>query len=180
MLVFGFLPTALVSRFYDVLPRRMVVQWDMFGNITVIGTRASTVLMVANIAAVIALAATAIAIWQHRSLVALGMRRAFLALNLGQITAINLTCAMIVSDALGLELKIKPMIAPAMAVLLFAAGVLCWRIEGRLARISSVALGGAGVLILVLSAVASNQVVGYYASAFAIAAMIALLLPQEA
>jgi len=180
MLVFGLLPTALVTRFYDVLPRRLVIQWDMFGNTTIIGTRASTVLMVANAAAVIALTAIAIALWQHRSLVALGMRRAFLALNLAQLAVINLLCAMIVSDALGLQLRIKPMIAPAMAVLLFAAGVLCWRMEGgRLARISAIALSAAGVFVLAYSAVAGNQVVGYYAAAFALAAMAALLLPQE-
>src|SRR6185295_2981686 len=105
MLVFGFLPTALVTRYYHVLPRRLVIQWDMFGNTTIIATRASTVLMIANVAAVIALAAIAVAMWQHRSLIALGMRRAFLALNLAQITVINLTCAMLVSDALGLQLK---------------------------------------------------------------------------
>lgn len=180
MLVFGFLPTALVTRYYHVLPRRQVIQWDMFGNTTIIGTRATTVLMIANVAAVIALAATAVGMWQHRSLVALGMRRAYLALNLAQLAVINLTCAMIVSDALGLQLKIKPMIAPAMAVLLFAAGVLVWRMEGgRLARIGAIALSATGVFILALSAIAANQVVGYYASAFALAAMAALLLPQE-
>ena len=180
MLVFGFLPMALVTRYYNVLPRRLVIQWDVFGNTTIIGTRASTVLMIANVAALIALAAIVVGLWQHRSLVALGMRRSFLALNLAQLAVINLTCAMIVSDALGLQLKIKPMIAPAMAVLLFAAGVLVWRMEGgRFARIGAIALSATGVFILALSAIAANQVVGYYASAFALVAMAALLLPQE-
>jgi hypothetical protein len=179
MLVFGFVPTALVARYYDMLPRRLVIQWDMFGNTTIIGTRASTVLMIANVAAVIALAAIAIAMWQHRTLVAFGMRRAYLALNLAQIAVINLTCAMLVTDALGFQLKIKPVIPPAMAVLLFAAGVLVWQMEGRLARIAGIALSAGGVLLLAFSAIAANQALGYYASAFALIAMIALLLPQE-
>lgn len=181
MLVLGLLPTALVTRYYDILPHRLVIQWDAFGNTTIIGTRASTVLMIANVAAVVALLATAIAVWQHQALVALRMRRAYLALNLAQIAAINLTCAMIVSDALGLQLKIKPMVPPAMAVLLFAAGVLCWRMDwgrGRLVPIAAIILAGGGVLLLAFSAIAANQVVGYYASAFAVVAMAALVLPQ--
>ncbi len=184
MLALGLLPTALVTRYYDVLPNRLVIQWDSFGNTTFIGTRSSTALMIANVAAVVALVGIAVAVWQQRTLVTLGIRRAFLALNLAQIVAINLTCAMLVSDALGLQLAIKPMIPPAMAVLLFAAGVLCWRVDrapGRsLTRVLAVALGSAGVLFLALCAITVNAAVGYYASAFALLAMVALALPENA
>jgi hypothetical protein len=183
MIAFGLLPTALVTRFYGILSHRLVIQWDTFGNITVIGTRPATVLMIANVAAVIALAATAVAIWQHRALLQLGARRAFLALNLAQITAINLVCAMIVSDALGLQLKIKPMIPPAMSLVLFAAGMLCWRLDqsrpGALTRIGAFVLISAGLLLLGFSALAINAAVGYYASAVALLAMIAVALPQR-
>jgi hypothetical protein len=183
MIAFGLLPTALVTRFYGILSHRLVIQWDTFGNITVIGTRPATVLMIANVAAVIALAATAIAIWQHRALFELGARRAFLALNLAQITVINLVCAMIVSDALGLQLKIKPMIPPAMALTLFAAGVLCWRLDqsrpGAPTKLGAIVLGAAGLLLLGFSAFAMNAAVGYYAAAFALLAMVAVVLPQR-
>jgi hypothetical protein len=57
MVVLGLVPTALVTYYYDVLPNRMVIQWDLLGRMTVIGTRASTVLLVANFAAVAGLAA---------------------------------------------------------------------------------------------------------------------------
>ena len=182
IIVLGLVPTALVSHYYGILPQRLVIQWDTFGNITVIGTKPRTVLMIANVAAVVALSATAISIWQHGTLVQLGMRRAFLALNMAQIVAIGLVCAMIVSDALGLRLKIKPMVPPAMAALLFAAGILCWRMHesgaGAIARAAAVMLIGAALVLLVFSAVAVNAVVGYFASAIALLAMVAIALPQ--
>ena len=184
MLALGLLPTALVTRYYDILPNRLVIQWDTLGNTTIIGTRSSTALMIANVAAVVALVGIAVAVWQQRTLVMLGVRRAFLALNLAQIVAINLTCAMIVSDALGLRLTIKPTIPPAMAVLLFAAAVLCWRVDpvsGKSpTRGFAVALGAAGLLLLGFSAIVVNAAVGYYASAFALLAMVALALPERA
>ena len=184
ILAFGLLPIALVTYYYDVLPHRFVIQWDAFGNTTVIGTRARTVLMVANMAGVIALLGIALAIWQNRTLVTLGMRRAFLGLNLAQIVAINLTCAMIVNDALGLKLSLKPTIPPAMAVVLFAAGVLCRRIDqnqrNAYARGAAIVLAISGILLLAYSALAINAVVGYYASAFGLLAMLALALPQGA
>jgi hypothetical protein len=183
ILALGLLPTALVTRYYDIIPRRIVIQWDTFGNTTIIGTRSTTLLMIANAAALIALISIAVAVWQHRSLIALGARRAFLALNLAQIVTINLTCAMIVSDALGLKLAIKPMIPPAMAVLLFAAAVLIGRMNETprrgLTRGVSLALGGAGVLLLAFSAVALNAAVGYFAAALAALAMVAIALPAE-
>ena len=182
IIALGLVPTALVSQYYGILPQRLVIQWDTFGNITVIGTRPRTVLMIANVAAVVALTATAVSIWQHRTLLQLGMRRAFLGLNLAQIVAINLVCAMLVSDALGMRLTIKPMIPPAMAVLLFAAGVLFWRLHqsraDAVARAAAVALIGAAFVLLAFSAVAVNAVVGYFASAIALLAMAALALPQ--
>jgi hypothetical protein len=179
----GLIPTALVTHYYGVLPQRLVIQWDTFGNITVIGTKPRTVLMIANVAAVVALTAIAVTVWQHRTLLQLGLRRAFLGLNLAQIVAINLVCAMLVSDAMGLRLAIKPMVAPAMAVLLFAAGILCWRMHqsqaNAVARAAAVALIGAALVLLVLSAVAANAVVGYFASAVALLAMVAVALPQQ-
>jgi hypothetical protein len=182
LIALGLVPTALVSQYYGILPQRLVIQWDTFGNITVIGTRPRTVLMIANVAAVVALTATAVSVWQHRMLLQLGMRRAFLGLNLAQIVAINLACAMLVSDALGMRLTIKPMIPPAMAVLLFAAGVLFWRLHrseaNAVARAAAVALIGAAFVLLAFSAVAVNAVVGYFASAIALLAMAALALPQ--
>jgi hypothetical protein len=182
IIALGLVPTALVSQYYGILPQRLVIQWDTFGNITVIGTRPRTVLMIANIAAVVALTAVAVSVWQHRALFQLGMRRAYLGLNLAQIVAINLVCAMLVSDALGMRLTIKPMVPPAMAVLLFAAGILCWRIFQRdanvLARAAAVVLIGAAVVLLVFSAAAVNAVVGYFASALALLAMAALALPE--
>jgi hypothetical protein len=183
ILVLGFLPTALVTHYYDVLPHRLVVQWDGFGNTTVIGTRSATVLMVANIAAVIALTCLALAIWQQRTLVAMGMRRVFLALNLAQIVAINLACAMIASDALGLQLTIKPMIPPAMAVVLFAAGMLFRRVDQSQANVFARAIAFvlmlAALLLLGFSAAAAGAVVGYYASAFGLLALAALALPHD-
>jgi hypothetical protein len=182
IIVLGLVPTALVTQYYGILPQRLVIQWDTFGNITVIGTKPRTVLMIANIAAVAALTAIAVSVWQQRTLVQLGMRRAFLGLNVAQIVAINLVCAMIVTDALGLRLKIKPMVPPAMAVLLFAAGILCWRMyqsgAGALARAAAVVLVGASLVLLAFSAIAVNAVVGYFASAIALLAMAAIALPE--
>jgi hypothetical protein len=182
IVVLGLVPTALVTQYYGILPQRLVIQWDTFGNITVIGTKPRTVLMIANVAAVAALTAVAVSVWQQRTLFQLGMRRAFLSLNLAQIVAINLVCAMIVTDALGLGLKIKPMVPPAMAVLVFAAGILCWRMyqsgAGALARTSGMVLMGASLVLLAFSAVAVNAVVGYFASAVALLVMAAIALPE--
>lgn len=174
---------ALVARYYGVLPNRLVVQWDTFGNTTVIGTRPASVMMIANIAAAIALVAIVVSIWQNRSLIAIGARRAFLALNYAQVLAIGLTCAMIVNDALGLKLAVKPAIAPVMSVLLFAGAVLCYRAAGPgggFGRIAAIVLAIAAFGFLALSAIAANAVVGYYASAFALLAMAALALPEKA
>lgn len=183
MIVLGLAPTALVSHFYSELPNRMVIQWDVLGRMTIIGTRASTVLLVANFAAVAGLAGTALAAWQHKAFVAVDGLRPFLILNMSQIVAINLTCLMLVLQSLGMNLAIKPMIAPAMSVLLFAAGILCWRAEGvstmTLTRLFGAALAGAGVALLGLNAFASPHVVGYYASAFAILMMVAAAIPAR-
>jgi len=179
----GLIPTALVTQYYGILPQRLVIQWDTFGNITVIGTKPRTVLMIANVAAVVALTAIAVSIWQHRTLLQLGLRRAFLGLNLAQIVAINLVCAMLVSDALGMRLTLKPMIPPAMAVLVFAAGILFWRMQqgqaNAVVRAVAMALIGGSLVLLAFSAVAVNAVVGYFASALALLAMAALALPEK-
>ena len=179
----GLAPTALVLRYYGILSNRTVIRWDMFGNTTIIGTRPQTVLTIANVAAAIAVITVLIGLWQNRSLVGLGIRRAFLGLNLAQIVAIDLTCAMIVSEALGLQLTLKPTIVPAMAVVLVAGAVLCWRLAqggtSGLVRIAAVALGLGGIALLAFSAIAANAVVGYYAGAFALLAMAAVALPQS-
>ena len=181
MIVLGFAPVALVLRYYDLLPRRTVIRWDVFGNTTVIGTRPSTILTVAVAGAAIAVLALLIGVLQDRGLSAGGLRRAYLALNLAQLTAIALTCAMVVSQALGFHFTIKPMIPPAMSVLLFAAGVLCWRLEAKPGAMRWLAVllivGAAG--LLGFSAIAMNAVVGYYASGFALLAMAAIALPER-
>jgi hypothetical protein len=182
MLVLGFVPVALVLQFYRVLPNRTVIQWDLFGNTTIIGTRPMTVLTIAGVGAAIAFLAVSIGAWQNKAMSAMGLRRAYLALNLAQLGAIALTCSMIVSEALGLQLKIKPMIPPVMAVVVFSAGVLFWRLDaqksGGLRWLALILLSGAWGL-LALSAIAVNAVVGYYASAFAVLAMIAVALPER-
>jgi hypothetical protein len=181
MMILGLAPTALVLRFYDVLSNRTVIRWDMFGNTTIIGTRPASVLMIANAAALVATTAVFVGIWQHRSLAALGLRRAYLAINLAQIVAIGLTCAMIVSEALGLKISFKPMIPAAMAVVLVSGSVLCWRLaSGGIVRVLAVVLGILGLALLVFGAIAANSVVGYYAAAFALLAMAAVVLPQRA
>jgi len=184
MIVLGLAPTALVSHYHAALPNRMVIQWDVLGHMTIIGTRASTVLLVANFAAVAGLLGTAVALWQHKALVAIDGLRAFLILNMSQIVAINLTCLMLVTQSLGYTLAIKPMIAPAMAVLLFAAGVLFWRAEGlatlSLTRMLGVILMLGALALLGLNAFASPHVVGYYASAFALLMMAAAAIPARA
>jgi hypothetical protein len=181
IVVLGLVPTALITRFYGVLPNRFVIRWDSFGNVTIIGTRPGTILMIANVAAVIALTAVVLSIWQQKAMLSLGMRRAFLALNLSQIVAINLVCAMIVSDALGMGLTFKPMVPAAMAVSIFAAGVLCRRMDqsrpNTWARAAAVALLVAGPSFLAYSAIGAHAVVGYYASAIALVAMAAVALP---
>jgi hypothetical protein len=89
----------------------------------------------------------------------------------------------LVTQALGLKLAIKPMIPPAMAVLLFSAGVLLWRAEGvkgvSLTRLLGVVLATGGAGLLVLNGFASPQVVGYYATAFALLAMAAAAIPAR-
>lgn len=182
MIALGFAPVALVLQFYGVLPNRTVIRWDVFGNTTVIGTRPATVLTIAVVGAAIAVVAVLIGALQHRALAALALRRPYLALNLAQLTAIALTCSMVVNEALGFQIKFKPMIPPAMSVLVFAAGVLCWRLEGRragLARWLAVALIIVAAGLLAFSAIAMNAVVGYYASGLAALAMAAIALPEQ-
>ena len=75
------------------------------------------------------------------------------------------------------------MIPAAMAVLLFAAGVLCWRMGKAGSAHAGLVAGGALVAIalggLMFSALATNQIVGYYFSAFALLTMMALALPSR-
>lgn len=182
-IVLGFAPVALVLHFYPVLPNRTVIRWDLFGNTTIIGTRPASVLMIASLGAAIAVLSVLLAAWQHKTMRAMGLRRPYLALSLAQVGGIALTCVMIVSDALGLQLKIKPMIPPVMAVLVFAAGVLLLRVEGAkpgALRWFGLVLIAAALGLLAFSAIAADAVVGYYASALALLAMVAVALPQRA
>lgn len=182
MIVLGFAPVALVLQFYNVLPNRTVIRWDLFGNTTILGTRPATVLAMASAGAVISVCAVVIGVWQNRTMAGMGLRRPYLALNLAQVGAIALTCCMIVSDALGLQFKIKPMIPPVMAVLVFAAGTLLWRLDaskpGALRWVAELLLASA-VGLLGFSAIAMKAVVGYYASALALLAMVAVALPER-
>lgn len=183
MVALGLVPTVLVSHYYDVLPNRMVIVWEFADRMTVTGTRARTVLGVAYFAAFVGVAGSVLSLWQHRALAAVNALRPFLILNMSQIVAINLTCLMLVTQALGLKLLIKPMILPAMAVLLCAAGVLCWRVEGARGmtglRALGVALCAGALGLLGLNAFASPHVVSYYASALAVLAMAAAMLPSR-
>jgi len=183
LVAMGLAPMVLVTHYYGVLPNRMVIQWDLFGRMTVIGTKASTVMTVANFAAIAGLCAFGLLLWLHKSMRSMRLLRPFLALNLSQILAINLTCAMLVSDALGLQLRIKPMIPAAMSVILFSAAVLCWRLDGSangmFSRLAGAVLAVAGIFVLAFSATVSNTVVGFYSAALAALAMIALVLPER-
>jgi hypothetical protein len=179
MILLGAAPVPLVLRYYNVLSNRTVIQWDMFGNTTIIGTRPSTVLAIAIASCVIALTAVLIALLQHRALVELGLRRAYLMLNFAQVVVLGLTCLMVVTEAIGLKFTLKPMIGPAMSVLLAAGSVLCWRLGQRAGRAVSILLAIAAVGLLVLGAIAANVVVGYYAAALALLAMIAVALPDR-
>lgn len=182
MLVLGFAPLALVLQYYNVLSNRTTIRWDVFGNTTIIGTRPATIFTVAVAGAAIAVCGVLIAIWQQKALSAFGLKRAYLALNLAQLVVIALTCCMIVSDALGFHFTIKPMIPPAMSVLLFAAGVLCWRVDGKdqgELRWLAGAMAVGGLALVAFSAIAMNAAVGYYASAFALLAMVAIALPER-
>lgn len=179
LLALGLAPVPVVLTYYNVLSNRTVIQWDMFGNTTIIGTRPSTVLTIAYVGAAIAVTAVLVAISQHRALVELGLRRAYLMLNFAQVVAIDLTCLMIVTDALGMRLTLKPTIPPAMAVLLMAGAVLCWRLGQGAVRVLAWLLGIAAFGILALGAIAANAVVGYYAAAFALLAMAAVALPDR-
>lgn len=183
LLALGILPSLLVAHYYGVIPHRIVIQWDAFGNTTVIGTRSRTVFLVANLATAMAVLGVVFTAWQNGALLKLGARRAFLGIYFAQIVAIDLTCISIVTDALGAGLKLKPTVPPAMAVALFAGGVLCWRLDrsqrNLFARAAAVAAAVFSLTLLGFSAIAVNAVVGYYASAFALLAMLALALPEK-
>lgn len=178
--VLGLLPVALVTEYYGVLPNRIVIRWDMLDRMSVIGTRSQTVLMVAYVGAGLAVIALAILSVLHNAMRSAGVLRAFLMLNLAQLVVINLTCGMIVSDALGQQLKLKPIIAPAVSVALAAAGVLIWK-SGLGQNLRGLAGFGlimvaAAVGMLAFAAIAAGSPTGYYASAFAVLAIAALFV----
>ena len=76
MVILGLAPTVLVTQYQDIIPNRTVIQWDVLGRMTVIGTRASSVLLVANFAALAGLAGAFLALWRHQALAAANSRAA--------------------------------------------------------------------------------------------------------
>src|SRR6185436_17045329 len=65
---------------------------------------------------------------QNESFRASGIRRLFLALNYAQVITIGLTCAMIVTEAVGFPYRIRHVIPATAALMLAIAAILCLRI----------------------------------------------------
>lgn len=127
LLILGFLPPLGVGLFYDDLPNRLVVQWDGLGQLTVIGTRASSVMTIAVASAVIGVIAVLLAALFNNALSSSRMRSLFLGLNAAQIVTIGLTCLALVSEALGYGVAARAAVPPAASVLLFACALMFWR-----------------------------------------------------
>ena len=129
LLILGFLPVILVALFWDDLPHRFVVQWNL-GGLTISGTRSRSAMTLAVACAGIALLAVMIAAIQNESFKASGIRRLFLALNYMQVITIGLTCAMIVTEAIGFPFRVRHVIPASAALMLAVAALLCLRIAG--------------------------------------------------
>jgi hypothetical protein len=138
LVILGFVPLILVSLFYDDLPHRLVVQWSA-GGLTITGTRARSAMAAAVACAAIAVFAVIISAIQNKSLTASGIRRLFLALNFAQVLTIGLTVLMLVTEALGFEIRMRDLVPPSAALLLAIAALLCLRVSA----ISSTAAMGA-------------------------------------
>ena len=127
LLILGFLPIILVALFWDDLPHRFVVQWNL-GGLTISGTRSRSAMTAAMACGGIALLAVIVAAIQNESFRASGIRRLILALNYAQVITIGLTCAMIVTEAIGFPYRIRHVIPASAALLIIIAAMLCLRI----------------------------------------------------
>ena len=188
LLILGSLPLIFVAMFYDDLPNRLVVHWGAGGHVTVIGTRAQSVMTIAIGCAGIALLAVFIAAAQNASFKSLGIRRLFLGLNFAQVITIGLTCAMLVGEALGFPIQVRDTVPPSAALLLAVAGLLCLRLSrGATSRGLSFIFGGAAwiflaaaVAIIGLTLAFINTPLSWAAIGVAALATMALALPEPA
>lgn len=187
LLILGFLPIVLVALFWDDLPHRFVVQWNV-GGLTISGTRSRSAMTAAIAGAGISVLAVIIAAIQNESFRASGVRRLFLALNYAQVITIGLTCAMIVTEAVGFPYRIRHVIPASAALMLAIAAILCLRIAGGAATATRANVFGFFGLLFILAALAvaaaSIFLIGSPLSfgAVAVAAVLALLLaiPERA
>jgi hypothetical protein len=181
LLILGFLPVILVALFWDDLPHRFVVQWTV-GGLTITGTRSRSAMTAAVACAGISLIAVLIAALQNESFRASGIRRLFLALNYAQVITIGLTCAMIVTEAVGFPYRIRHIIPATAALMLAIAAFLCLRIAGGAATATRGYIFGffGWLFVLVSLAIVAATIlfIGTPLSlaALAVAALIAMLL----
>jgi hypothetical protein len=181
LLILGFLPVILVALFWDDLPHRFVVQWNV-GGLTISGTRSRSAMTAAVACAGISLLAVLIAAVLNESFRASGIRRLFLALNYAQVITSGLTCAMIVTEAVGFPYRIRHVIPATAALMLVIAALLCLRIaSGAATPARGYLFGFFGWLFLLaaLAVVAATIVfIGTPLSfgALAVAALFAMLL----
>ena len=186
LLILGFLPVILVALFYDDLPHRFIVRWGGAG-LTITGTRAKSAMTIAIACAAIALFAVIIAAIQNESLKASGIRRLFLALNFAQVITIGLTCAMLVSEALGFPYRVRDAIPPSAALLLTIAALLCLRIAaGAATRLGRVVFGLFGwsfaltaIAIVALTIVFIGTPLSFAAIAVALLLSLLLAMPEQ-
>ena len=187
LLILGFLPAIIVALFWDDLPHRFIVQWGVAG-LTITGTRAKSAMTIAVACAGISLLAVLITAIQNESFRASGIRRLFLALNFIQVVTIGLTCAMIVTEAVGFPFRLRDIVPASAALMLTAAALLCLRLAGGAASRAGAFLFGAFGWIFLLAAVAIAALTILYIGtplslgAIAAALLIALLLaiPERA
>lgn len=182
LLILGFLPAILVALFWDDLPHRFVVQWGVAG-LTITGTRAKSAMTIAIACAGISLLAVLVTAVQNESFRASGIRRLFLALNFAQVVTIGLTCAMIVTEAIGiLPFRLRDVVPAGAALILVTAALLCFRIAGGAA--TRVVSFGAGLVawFFLLAALAIGAATVVFIGtplsfgALAVAAILAALL----
>lgn len=187
LLILGFLPAIIVALFWDDLPHRFIVQWGVAG-LTITGTRAKSAMTIAIACAGISLLAVLITALQNESFRASGIRRLFLALNFIQVITIGLTCAMIVTEAVGFPFRLRDIVPASAALMLTAAALLCLRLAGSAASRAGAFLFGAFGWIFLLAAVAIAALTILYIGtplslgAIAAALLLALLLaiPERA
>ena len=177
LLILGFLPVILVALFWDDLPHRFIVQWGIAG-LTVTGTRAKSAMMIAVGCAGIALFAVIITAIQNESFRASGIRRLFLALNFMQVITIGLTCAMVVTEAIGIvPFRLRDVVPASAALTLTAAALLCLRISGGAASsIGAFVFGAFGWLFVIVSLAIVAATVIFIGTPLSFAAIVVALL----